>query len=694
CSLACHKKCLETLAIQCGHKKLQGRLHLFGIDFTQAARNTPDGVPFIIRKCTSEIENRALNIKGIYRVNGAKSRVEKLCQAFENGKDLVELSELYPHDISNVLKLYLRQLPEPLILFRYYNDFIGLAKESQSIIVEELEAQRLNPSTITAAQFSVELNRVLFKIKDLVRQLPPGHYKTLQFLIEHLHRYRRFSKQCIYMSINLLFRLKSWEKLLLFSFLLRVTECSEENKMTASNLGIIFGPTLIKPRQADAEVSLSSLVDYPYQALIVELLIRHYQMIFDTPLSPLRGISPTEADSHPCLTQQEKEQLSRHSKSLGDIKEIPKPGEKGLCRSQQVTVSRVQLRHPRNKLSARPLSMPAEQVLGRGTVDENNTRNSANWENKKGGNCNQSIEEVDETENSKLRAGAHYRSTFIDTQTLRRTWDKQYKYDVASRAARLPASSHSESSSLDSSGLSTSVPSVLNLGTAGSTISTICPNRPYTVAVRPSRTLKREDNVSKNSTIPTVFRAPRTLQPPPGTFYKPPSGSKAKGLQNCKLANSAEEEDDDDEEEDDEEEEEDDEEEEEELGIEIEVSVDEPLEEVDQAAMSHSPSSSPEEMGQNQAKPVYQRLRPRRLQEVRFFMEIMWPVMLFMGLVWLRRVNPLYRQHECHFPNKAMPSAGILPWIQGIFCNANNPCFQYPTRGESPGLVSNYNNSM
>lgn len=52
-------------------------------------------------------------VKGIYRVNGAKSRVEKLCQAFENGKHLVELSELYPHDISNVLKLYLRQVGPP-----------------------------------------------------------------------------------------------------------------------------------------------------------------------------------------------------------------------------------------------------------------------------------------------------------------------------------------------------------------------------------------------------------------------------------------------------------------------------------------------------------------------------------------------------------------------------------------------------
>ncbi|XP_046880125.1 retinal-specific phospholipid-transporting ATPase ABCA4a [Hypomesus transpacificus] len=84
----------------------------------------------------------------------------------------------------------------------------------------------------------------------------------------------------------------------------------------------------------------------------------------------------------------------------------------------------------------------------------------------------------------------------------------------------------------------------------------------------------------------------------------------------------------------------------------------------------------------------------RKRQKVRFFMEIMWPVFLFIGLVWLRRANPLYRQHECHFPNKAMPSAGVLPWIQGIVCNANNPCFQYSTRGESPGLVSNYNNSI
>uniref|UniRef100_A0A671RDH3 ATP-binding cassette, sub-family A (ABC1), member 4b n=1 Tax=Sinocyclocheilus anshuiensis TaxID=1608454 RepID=A0A671RDH3_9TELE len=84
----------------------------------------------------------------------------------------------------------------------------------------------------------------------------------------------------------------------------------------------------------------------------------------------------------------------------------------------------------------------------------------------------------------------------------------------------------------------------------------------------------------------------------------------------------------------------------------------------------------------------------RKRQKIRFLVEILWPVFLFIGLVWLRRVNPLYRQHECHFPSKAMPSAGILPWFQGIFCNANNPCFRHQTRGELPGVVSNYHNSI
>uniref|UniRef100_A0A8C5H829 P-type phospholipid transporter n=1 Tax=Gouania willdenowi TaxID=441366 RepID=A0A8C5H829_GOUWI len=74
--------------------------------------------------------------------------------------------------------------------------------------------------------------------------------------------------------------------------------------------------------------------------------------------------------------------------------------------------------------------------------------------------------------------------------------------------------------------------------------------------------------------------------------------------------------------------------------------------------------------------------------------EIIWPLFIFFILISVRIHYPPYEQHECHFPNKAMPSAGTLPWMQGIICNANNPCFRNPTPGESPGIVGNFDDSI
>ncbi|XP_038625429.1 phospholipid-transporting ATPase ABCA1 [Tachyglossus aculeatus] len=84
----------------------------------------------------------------------------------------------------------------------------------------------------------------------------------------------------------------------------------------------------------------------------------------------------------------------------------------------------------------------------------------------------------------------------------------------------------------------------------------------------------------------------------------------------------------------------------------------------------------------------------RRRQTFQLFLEVAWPLFIFFILISVRLNYPPYEQHECHFPNKAMPSAGTLPWVQGIICNANNPCFRYPTPGESPGVVGNFNKSI
>uniref|UniRef100_A0A8C9Y813 P-type phospholipid transporter n=1 Tax=Sander lucioperca TaxID=283035 RepID=A0A8C9Y813_SANLU len=77
----------------------------------------------------------------------------------------------------------------------------------------------------------------------------------------------------------------------------------------------------------------------------------------------------------------------------------------------------------------------------------------------------------------------------------------------------------------------------------------------------------------------------------------------------------------------------------------------------------------------------------RRRQTIQLLIEIIWPLFIFFILISVRIHYPPYEQHECHFPNKAMPSAGSLPWVQGIICNANNPCFRNPTPGESPGVL-------
>uniref|UniRef100_A0A8C3A0D2 P-type phospholipid transporter n=1 Tax=Cyclopterus lumpus TaxID=8103 RepID=A0A8C3A0D2_CYCLU len=84
----------------------------------------------------------------------------------------------------------------------------------------------------------------------------------------------------------------------------------------------------------------------------------------------------------------------------------------------------------------------------------------------------------------------------------------------------------------------------------------------------------------------------------------------------------------------------------------------------------------------------------RRRQTLQLLVEIIWPLLIFFILIAVRLSYPPYEQHECHFPNKAMPSAGTLPWLQGILCNANNPCFRSPTPGESPGVVGNFNDSI
>ncbi|XP_053149159.1 GEM-interacting protein [Hemicordylus capensis] len=265
CFLTCHKKCLESLLINCGHQKLPARVSLFGIDFAQVPRDFPEEVPFIVVKCTSEIETRALGVQGLYRISGAKVRMERLFQAFENGQRLVELSDHSPHDITGVLKHFLKELSSPVLPFKLYDDFIALSKTLQRF------EDRSRDDSETLAE-SIK------STKDLLSKLPATNYNTLRHLIAHLYR---------------------------------VAERYEENKMSPNNLGIIFGPTLIRPPSGN-DVSMSCLIDSGYQSQLVEFLILHYERIFGMDDLPLAGLCEHEnslrkANANEALSSKERD---------------------------------------------------------------------------------------------------------------------------------------------------------------------------------------------------------------------------------------------------------------------------------------------------------------------------------------------------------------------------------------------------
>ena len=67
-------------------------------------------------------------IKGIYRVNGVKGRIEKICAQMDISPDRVDLTTASHHDVSGVMKYFLRQLPEPLMLFSLYDSFLKIGK--------------------------------------------------------------------------------------------------------------------------------------------------------------------------------------------------------------------------------------------------------------------------------------------------------------------------------------------------------------------------------------------------------------------------------------------------------------------------------------------------------------------------------------------------------------------------------------
>ncbi|CDQ97977.1 unnamed protein product [Oncorhynchus mykiss] len=120
----------------------------------------------VVDMCIKEIELRGLQSEGLYRVSGFSEHIEDVRLAFDRDGEKADISANVYNDINIIagaLKLYLRDLPIPVITFHVYSKFIHAAKIP-------------NPDTRLEA------------IHEGLLQLPPAHYETLRYLMMHLKK--------------------------------------------------------------------------------------------------------------------------------------------------------------------------------------------------------------------------------------------------------------------------------------------------------------------------------------------------------------------------------------------------------------------------------------------------------------------------------------------------------------------------
>lgn len=101
---------------------------------------------------------------GIYRISGENRIIHSMKDALNQGDEVAPIVEkAYVHDLTGLVKLFLRELPNPLIPFDFYHAFI--------------EANNLE-----------DYDERLFSIRDLIWRLPQANFYLLRRLIEHLDK--------------------------------------------------------------------------------------------------------------------------------------------------------------------------------------------------------------------------------------------------------------------------------------------------------------------------------------------------------------------------------------------------------------------------------------------------------------------------------------------------------------------------
>uniref|UniRef100_A0A8C5QIN1 Active breakpoint cluster region-related protein n=1 Tax=Leptobrachium leishanense TaxID=445787 RepID=A0A8C5QIN1_9ANUR len=195
---------------------------VFGVKISVVTKRERSKVPYIVRQCIEEVEKRGIEEVGIYRISGVATDIQALKAAFDaNNKDiLMMLSDMDINAIAGTLKLYFRELPEPLLTDRLYPAFIeGIALSDP------------------AAKENCMMH--------LLRSLPDPNLMTFLFLLQHLKR---------------------------------VAEKEPINKMSLHNLATVFGPTLLRPSEVESKAHTNLASDIWSHDVMAQVQVLLYYM--------------------------------------------------------------------------------------------------------------------------------------------------------------------------------------------------------------------------------------------------------------------------------------------------------------------------------------------------------------------------------------------------------------------------------
>lgn len=245
CSQTCHSKCLQSLSISCSQPYTrEGEAgaektgpSMFGRNLIEQANSEGRLVPLVVEKCIEAVEANGMDYEGIYRKSGGTSQLRVITQLFERGQrfDLMDMERF--NDVSaitSVLKNYFRELPEPLLTFELHEEFVEWADTFKTTATADGAADGSTGTTTEDAK--------LQRMQSLVERLPRCHYATLRHLCTHLHN---------------------------------VSQRSEENRMHSRNLGVVFGPTLMRSTDGSREFS-----EMGQKATTIEYLTEHCRQVF------------------------------------------------------------------------------------------------------------------------------------------------------------------------------------------------------------------------------------------------------------------------------------------------------------------------------------------------------------------------------------------------------------------------------